>query len=137
MKFKKGQCLDCFDNIEKPLIAGRCKTHYWQNRSSIKGSKPKDKPRKRIAKFSKKMLKELAVYRKKRSIFMASNQECQAELNSCTYVATDVHHKEGRGLKLNDESTWIAVCRSCHNIIETNPELAKKLNLSKSRLSIV
>jgi hypothetical protein len=38
------------------------------------------------------------------------------------------------GPLLLDISNYLAVCRECHKIIEENPEMAKKLNLSKSRL---
>ncbi len=33
---KKGQCKDCPPGPEKPLIAGRCQTHYWPYRNSLK-----------------------------------------------------------------------------------------------------
>lgn len=35
IKQKKGKCLDCTDDTEKPLIAGRCQNHYWQHRAKI------------------------------------------------------------------------------------------------------
>lgn len=33
---KKGQCVDCVPGPDKPLIAGRCQTHYWQYRAKVK-----------------------------------------------------------------------------------------------------
>jgi hypothetical protein len=41
IKPKKGQCIDCTpDAPEQYLTAKRCKTHYWQHRSSLSASKP-------------------------------------------------------------------------------------------------
>lgn len=51
-------------------------------------------------------------------------------------AATDVHHMRGRGKYLLDESTWKALCRSCHSAVENHPEMAVKNGLSSSRLAI-
>lgn len=68
---------------------------------------------------------------------MMANPMCQAKLIGCSGEATDVHHKAGRGENLLKISTWIAVCRSCHTYIETNPAEAKEMGLSMSRLEII
>jgi hypothetical protein len=73
-------------------------------------------------------------YGKKRVAFLALHRVCQANLVGCTGQATDVHHKAGRGINHNKMSTWIAVCRTCHQWIEENPQEAKELGLSESRL---
>jgi hypothetical protein len=31
--------------------------------------------------------------------------------------------------------TWLAVCRNCHTFIEENPEAAKEMGFSESRLT--
>jgi predicted HNH restriction endonuclease len=49
-------------------------------------------------------------------------------------VATDVHHKKGRGKYHLDTSTWLPVCRNCHEWIETHPEDAKELGYSETRI---
>lgn len=63
-----------------------------------------------------------------------ANKACKARLNGCTLTASDVHHTKGRGPYLNDVSTWIPLCRNCHNYIETHPTEAIELNFSQKRL---
>jgi hypothetical protein len=43
----------------------------------------------------------------------------------CEQLATDIHHKEGRGSKTNDTTTWLGVCRQCHTNIHNNPSWAR------------
>ena len=45
-----------------------------------------------------------------------------------------MHHKKGRGIYHNDVSTWLSVCRNCHNWIEANPTEAEELGFSISRI---
>lgn len=73
-------------------------------------------------------------YTKKRIAFMAMYPYCQARLLGCTQNSTDVHHKAGRGEHHNVISSWLAVCRSCHNWIELHPEESKELGFSELRL---
>ena len=63
-----------------------------------------------------------------------NNKACKARLTGCALVACDVHHTKGRGECQNDVSTWVSLCRSCHNYIETHPTEAKELNFSQNRL---
>lgn len=83
---------------------------------------------------SKKMQTTMNEYTKKRKAYLAMFSTCQAGLQSCTGSATDVHHKAGRGENHLTISTWLAVCRSCHNWIELNPAESKELGFSESRL---
>jgi hypothetical protein len=88
----------------------------------------------KIKKVSEKLSKELNIYNGKRIIFLAENTNCFAKFNGCFGEATDVHHSRGRGRYLNDTSTWLPLCRSCHNYIETHPKEAKGKGYSKNRL---
>ena len=96
--------------------------------------------RKRYCKYCapKKQKTEDNQYSKLREKFFSKseNQFCKAHLDGCMHIATDVHHSKGRGEYLLDTSTWIPVCRACHNYIETHPEEAKALELSSTRLNI-
>lgn len=92
------------------------------------------KAKKLIKKISDKLSKGLKVYNGKRIIFLAENKECFAKYNGCYGEATDVHHSRGRGKYLNDTSTWLPLCRSCHIYIETHPKEAKERGFSKNRL---
>ena len=83
---------------------------------------------------SKKMQKLDAKYSQLRRGFLTDYPMCQAALLSCTNGSTDVHHKKGRGIYHNDVSTWLSVCRNCHNWIEANPTEAEELGFSISRI---
>lgn len=95
-----------------------------------KSPRPKKQP-KRIPAMSAKRKKEAAIYSKKRKAFLAKWPACQALIATvCFERATDIHHMEGR-LKGNylNESTWLPVCRDCHNWIHSHPTLARTLGL--------
>lgn len=97
--------------------------------------KPK-KPRKRLNPISKKQGKRNREYAKERKEFLEDNPACQAQLKTCLGKSTQVHHKRGRvGKNFLDKKTWLACCQWCHDVIELNPELAKELGLSESRLT--
>ena len=91
-------------------------------------------PTKPIKQVSKKMVKITGEYEKKRVGFLALHSVCQANLSGCMLTATEVHHKAGRGADHNKISTWLAVCRNCHNWIENHPLQAKELGFSQNRL---
>lgn len=94
-----------------------------------------DKP-KSISPVSKKRQGEMDEYSKKRLAFLALHNNCQAKLVGCTGKATDIHHSKGRlGDNYLNISTWFALCRACHSYLETNPEEAKELGFSESRLN--
>ena len=92
-------------------------------------------PPKRIAPVSRKMRTKMDEYSKRRLAFLAIHNRCQASLVECTGHATEVHHKAGRGENHLNMSTWLAVCRSCHQYIENNPVEAKEMGLSETRIS--
>lgn len=48
-------------------------------------------------------------------------------------VATDVHHKRGRGRHLNDASTFLGTCPACHDYIETHRAWARERGYLLSR----
>ena len=112
--------------------------HIWKSHGKEKYCKECwyriEKP-KAIAPVSSKMQKTMDEYSKKRIAFLALHAHCQARLLNCTLAATDIHHKAGRGENHNVISSWLAVCRSCHNWIEMNPAEAKELGYSENRLN--
>ena len=106
---KEKYCKECWYNIEKP---------------------------KSISPVSKKRQGEMDKYSLLRDAFITAKPRCEAKLVGCTGNSTDVHHKAGRvGENYLKIGTWLAVCRSCHRWIEDNPEAAKELGLSESRLN--
>lgn len=112
-----------------------------------RGSKPLR--RTRLRPVSKRRAAEGRTYSAKRRAFLAAHQTCQAlpiilmaghqvymKAWSST-AATDVHHKAGRrGDAYLDETTWLAVCRTCHDWIHAHPAEARKLGLIVERKSL-
>ena len=113
--------------------------HIWKSHKKDKYCKECwytiEKP-KSISPVSKKRQGEMDTYSRLRDAFITAKPRCEAKLVGCTGISTDVHHKAGRvGENYLKIGTWLAVCRSCHSWIETNPEAAKELNFSESRLN--
>lgn len=153
IKQKSGICLDCTDGKEKPLTAKRCQLHYRIYRAEQSEFKKKkraemnaflgqsepdktgQKKPKAIPKVSAKQIERLAKYRKVRDEFMKLHPTCQAKLERCTIKATDTHHSRGRtGDLLTDKRYFKALCRNCHQYIETHPTFAREMGLSANRL---
>ncbi|UXO94086.1 HNH endonuclease [Pseudanabaena phage Pan5] len=96
------------------------------------------KPAKALPKRSEKQKEVIKELKKLYKQFFANpkNQKCRAKLSGCTKEATEVHHSKGRiGENATDPKTFVPLCHSCHRWVEENPEQAKELGLSKSRLS--
>jgi len=75
-------------------------------------------------------------YTKARLAYLAIHHNCQARLSGCTGTATEIHHKAGKiGELLTNVSKFLAVCRTCHDEIEMNPDMAKEMGLSESRIT--
>jgi len=140
------QTSGCGNYTRSPIVdyCASCETAIRKNkRQQIKDDQ------KRQQNFSKKMeprAKPKPVSEKRKVInqeyfklvdqFKKDNPNCNARINNfCTGATDDPHHSRGRGAYLLDVSTWIPVCRSCHNYIEQHPLDAQKRGLSFSRLS--
>ena len=133
LKPKKKLCVGCKKEQYIWKRQGRelyCKPCWFRH----KDNKPKPfKKTKPIKKISSKMSAQLTVYTKVREVFMNKHPMCEAKLHGCLIHSTDVHHKKGRGKHLNDPTTWLSVCRSCHDWIETNPAEAIQLGYSQKK----
>jgi len=67
------------------------------------------------------MVKLMAQYNKQRIPFLDKHFICEA----CNLApATQIHHRAGRGRKLLNEATWLAVCFGCHDWIHRNPSFS-------------
>ena len=85
-------------------------------------------PMKRV---SSRRSREAKAYRQKRKLFLAAHPDCMVcwIYNLVAYRATDIHHLGQRGKNYLDETTWLAVCRSCHERIHRNPAAARILGI--------
>lgn len=73
-----------------------------------------------IKKISDKQQTVLDRYKVKRKKFLEHHRYCMAQLKGCTRKATEIHHMKGKNSTADwlDESTFLPVCRCCHNQIE-------------------
>lgn len=87
----------------------------------------------RIKPVSDKQAERLKEYRKVRDEYMATYLVC--EFPECQNKSQDLHHGAGRiGDLLTNTKYFVALCRMHHQWAECNPEEAKKLGISFSRL---
>lgn len=131
MTNKKKLCAGCNEEQYIWKAVGRekyCK-HCWYKLKSEQGEQVV-----KIKQVSAKKAKEDAVYSKLRKDYLSIHPFCQAKLPGCTAVATDIHHKKGRGKYYLLPNTWISACRTCHHWIETHPTESKEMGLSEDRL---
>lgn len=132
IKQKIGKCSECDPKaLEQSLIAGKCKFHYWQFRST-KWKKSEPKERKPIPKFSKKREKENREYTIKRLQFLAQPENLRCFIEGCNNKADTIEHSAGRiGKNFLDVTTWRPCC-NFHNLeLERNSELSEKYQVSK------
>ena len=88
-----------------------------------------------LRKRSKKRSKQETEYSKLRLLYLNDHEFCESRLPGCSLKATDIHHKKGRvNEDLTDITEWMAVCRSCHQWIETHPIEATELGFRKSKI---
>lgn len=76
-----------------------------------------------LRRVSAKLSKELKRYYVLRDRFLKQKKVCEI----CGSMATEVHHKKGRGKYLNDVSTWMAVERICHQMIHNSTIRAREM----------
>jgi len=88
-----------------------------------------------IKKVSTRQQRLNTAYNVQAKVYKKNNPVCKARVKCIGSQTTDVHHKKGRGEYLLDESTWLPVCRECHNWINENNKQAMALGLCESRLS--
>ena len=82
---------------------------------------------------SKRKVKD-AEYLKLRERFLTENPVCTVSVAGCNNGATDVHHTyagSNRDAFYLIQSTWLPVCRNCHDWIHAHPADARILNYLK------
>lgn len=106
-----------------------CLKHKWASTE-----KPPEKKVYKIAKRSEKRARQEKEYTKLAKDFLKNHPVC--EYPACNQPSTTIHHMAGRiSLLLCDVRYFKALCLDCHVFCENNPEKAKELGLSKSRLN--
>lgn len=101
----------------------------WQAREAARKKEPKP-----IARRTKEGEKEDREYLKRRAKYLQEHPVCQCGAIGCTGVATEIHHRKGRGIWLLVVKFFLAVCRHCHDKIEAEPAWAKENGYSLDRV---
>jgi hypothetical protein len=134
MKLKLKTC----DGCEKETVIW--KNHegykYCKNCWSCHSSKDNtQKPTKSaIPPVSSKRKKKDLEYSKLRKRFLTDFSLCQIAVKGCSVNATDVHHTYAgvnRDAFYLVQSTWLAVCRNCHDFLHLNPKLSREMGWLK------
>lgn len=100
------------------------------------GRRPKPKFKViKISRRTKQGAKDDRLYNELRKQFLEENPFCQCGQPGCTKIATQCHHRKGRGILLLVIKFFLAVCDSCHKKIESSPEWAKENGFSLLRLA--
>lgn len=119
-------------NHEGKRFCRDCWIRHSQNKPVLTKNSFQSFPK--INNKSQKKSKEDAVYSTLRKDFLLLKPTCEAKLEGCSIRSTDVHHRKGRGKYYLVTTTWLSACRSCHDYIENNPDQAKQMGFSESRL---
>lgn len=143
IKAKLKECSECHKMTylwkAKPKLCRQCALKISSSEplstdDSFTVKKPNKISPKRIKPVSDKKLLELKEYRKIRDEYLRANPIC--EFDGCNSRDVTLHHKSGRvGKLLTDKQYFCSLCIKHHSWVEVNPDEAKKLGLSLSRLS--
>lgn len=133
MKPKKKECSGCGEitYIWKNQSGERYCKYCWSSQQAKQGTK---KPTMPIRAVSPKRKKKDEEYSKLRKRYLEENPLCKGRITGCTHNATDIHHKyngKDRDVYYLIQSTWMPVCRNCHNWIHLNPKEARIMNYLK------
>lgn len=124
---------------QKLKICRRCKKKkkLFSNKMCLECCRivnpPKPLKKSRVKPISTTQKKRNEKYAEKRKIYLEEKKLCEARLDGCTVESTEIHHPRGRDGD-NLFGPFLAVCRNCHQFIEANPEEAKRLGFSETRL---
>lgn len=144
---KYGLCVDCNDNIEKPIIAGRCKFyHYSIHRKKIMLEKQKEKakvrsliqnPKNKVILASKGItvnndLELFYLLRKHQMSGICSEGRCTNSTNPDhpKYYRWSICHIVPKALiksVATNEHNWIELCMGHHGDFDNTFEIASKM----------
>lgn len=122
---------------EHPAMCQSCwasfRTPESDNHDKVKAKAIQKKKRSPIAPISAKKAKQIVEYRRVRDEYFKEHPTC--EFPGCYKANITLHHMAGRlGDLLTDKRYFKSLCVKHHQWVEENPEKAKKLGLSTTRL---
>jgi len=100
------------------------------NELNWKKERPAKPGRSRLRPVSDKRKAALVDYSKARRLWLPLHPTCEATVACAGAPTRDVHHRALRSAGgLLDQTTWLAVCRGCHDWIHANARKARELGL--------
>lgn len=75
-----------------------------------------------MKRVSKKQLKRLATY----AVIRKEKLEEEPFCERCGALASQTHHKKGRGIYLDNKEFLMSICAPCHAFIHENPNLSRE-----------
>ena len=136
MKSKLKECDGCqkMTVIWKNSEGFKFCRYCWSCQKAINSDSSQKPTDYKIPQVSSKRKKQDAEYLKLRERFLTENPICQVSVAGCMNGSTDVHHKfagSNREAFYLVQSTWLAVCRNCHNFLHLNPKLSREMGWLK------
>lgn len=136
MKSKLKQCDSCqkMTVIWKNSEGFKFCRYCWSCQKAINSDSSQKPNDYKIPQVSSKKKKKDTEYLKLRERFLTENPICQVSVAGCMIHSTDVHHKyagSNRDVFYLVQSTWLSVCRNCHDHIHNNPAEARILGWLK------
>ena len=123
------QCAQQSQSVKKPTRS------MIPHRSPIKPKTSEVNKPKKIPNRSKKRTLEEQQYSKDRKVFLQEHPNCCARIpGKCSVKATEVHHMfdgSDRDKYFLTVTTWLAICRGCHNWVHSHVKEAKDLGFLK------
>ena len=110
-----------------------CK-YCWSCQKAINSDSSQKPTDYKIPQVSSKRKKKDQEYLKLREKHLLVNNLCQVKVSGCSHMATDIHHTfagSNRDAFYLVQSTWLAVCRNCHDWIHAHPTEARTMNWLK------
>ena len=110
-----------------------CK-YCWSCQKAIDSNSVQKPTDYKIPQVSSKRKKKDLEYSKLRKRFLTDFSLCQIAVKGCSVNATDVHHKfsgSDRDTYYLIQSTWLAVCRNCHDFVHLNPKISREMGWLK------
>ena len=110
-----------------------CK-YCWSCQKAIDSDSVQKPTDYKIPQVSSKRKKKDAEQLKLRQRYLTDFSLCQIAVKGCDINATDVHHTyagANRDAFYLVQSTWLAVCRNCHDWVHAHPKESRALGYLK------
>jgi hypothetical protein len=122
------------DGCQKETVIFKYCKYCWSCQKAINSDSVQKPTDYKIPQVSSKRKKKDQEYLKLRKRFLTDNPLCMVKVNGCGHGATDVHHKfsgSDRDTYYLVQSTWLAVCRNCHDWIHAHPKESRAFGYLK------